>query len=351
MDFNQTEERQMVADALTRLLADRLPGERRRAVAYDAPWHDPELWAALVEMGVPAMLAPEARGGFGGAGFDLAAVFEPLGKALCPEPMLGHALGLAALDAAGQDMPEAVNGTHRLALAVSEPDMPYGWADMLTGADAEGRLTGRKSVVYGGHAAQSLIVAARGPDGPALYLVEATAAQVIPYGMVDGGGAAEVVLEATPGRVLTVTGGAALEAAECAGIVALSWEAVGVADWLVAATTDYLRTRKQFGRAIGQFQALQHRAVDMAVHARQIRSIAIRAAASLGTPAARRHCAMAKSLVGRAGRAIAEDAIQLHGGIGMTWEADVGHYAKRLVMIDAQLGDADWHTEHLALAL
>lgn len=350
MDFTQSEERRMVADGLTRLLAEQMPAERRRAVAYAAPWHDPALWDALSEMGAPAMLAPEGMGGFGGAGFDLAAVFEPVGQALCPEPLLGQAMALAALAACGAQDEDAVSGAKRLALAVQEPDVPYGLDGLQTRAEGL-RVNGRKSVVYGGHAVDAFLVAAQLDGRLALVEVAAAEAEIIPYGMVDGGGAAEVVLENAPARLIATDGVAALQAAEVAGIVALSWEAVGVADWLVVTTAEYLRTRKQFGRPIGQFQALQHRAVDMAVNARQMRSIAIRAAASMGTGAAGKHGAMAKSLIGRAGRNVAEEAIQLHGGIAMTWEADVSHYAKRLVMIDAQLGDADWHTEQLAAAL
>jgi alkylation response protein AidB-like acyl-CoA dehydrogenase len=306
-------------------------------------------------MGAPAMLAPEALEGYGGTGFDIAALFEPLGRALCPEPLLGQAMGLAALAACGAQAAQAVAGTEKLALAWSEPDMPYGRDGLTTRAtQAQGdgwRLTGRKSVVYGGHCADRILVVAVHAGGVGLFAIRAADAERIPYGMVDGGGAAELFLDGTPAEALTRQATCALDAAEGAGLVALVWEAVGVADRLVEITADYLRTRSQFGRPIGSFQALQHRAVEMAVALTQMRSIAIRAAASLGTPTQARHAAMAKSLIGRSGRMIAQEAIQLHGGIAMTWEAEVSHYAKRLVMIDAQLGDADWHTEQLAAAL
>lgn len=354
MDFTPTEERRMVSDGIARLLEDKLPAEHRLQVAYTAPFHDPALWDALAEMGVPGMLATEDQGGFGGAGFDLAAVFEPLGRALCPEPLLAHGMGLAAIAACDAPDAGAVEGTARLALAVGEPAVPYGREGLETVATrgAEGwHLSGRKSVIYGGGTATSLLIAAVHGGGLGLFRVAVQDAQITAYGMVDGGGAAEVFLQDTKAELLAEDAGAALDAAEVAGITALAWEGVGVADRLVAETAEYLRTRTQFGRPIGSFQALQHRAVDMAIHARQIRSIAIRAAASMGTPQALRHAAMAKSLVGRAGRSIAEEAIQLHGGIAVTWDAEVAHLAKRLVMIDAQLGDADWHTERLAEAI
>lgn len=354
MDFTPTEERQMVSDGIARLLGDMLPPERRLEIAYSAPFHDPALWDALAEMGVPGMLATEDQGGFGGSGFDLAAVFEPVGRALCPEPLLGQAMGLAALAACGGTAEAAVAGTERLALALGEPAVPYGRDGLETVAvnGAQGwRVSGRKSVVYGGGTASALLIAARHSGGVGLFRIAAQQAEVTAYGMVDGGGAAEVFLQDAEAELLTEDATHALDAAEAAGITALAWEAVGVADRLVAETAEYLRTRTQFGRPIGSFQALQHRAVDMAINARQMRSIAIRAAASLGTSQALRHAAMAKSLVGRAGRSIAEESIQLHGGIAVTWDAEVAHLAKRLVMIDAQLGDADWYTEQLAEAI
>lgn len=341
----------MLADGLGRLLADRLPPDRRREVAYAAPFHDPGLWQALAELGLPAMLAPESVGGFGGGGFDIAAVFEPLGHALCPEPMLGHAMALSAFGAIGLQAGQAVSGERIWAMAVAEPDTPYGLDGLATQAvrtSSGWALSGRKSVVYGGPAATDLMVAAVHEDGLGVFAVEAEHAQITGYGMVDGGGAAEVFLHATPANLLASDGRAALEAAQQAGLLALSAEAVGVADRVVSLTMDYLRSRQQFGRPIGSFQALQHRAVEMATSLQQMRSITIRAAASHGTADGPRHAAMAKLLIGRRGHHIAQEAIQLHGGIAVTWEAEISHAAKRLVMIDAQLGDADWQSETLS---
>lgn len=154
-----------------------------------------------------------------------------------------------------------------------------------------------------------------------------------------------MILDAAPCRRAGDAG--AILRAEQAGQLALCAEAVGVMDALIGQTVDYLKTRRQFGTAIGSFQALQHRMVDMAIQAELARSITIRAAASLGSDQAARHCSMAKNLIGRAGQLIAEEAIQMHGGIAMTWETPVSHYAKRLVMIDAQLGDRDDHLSRL----
>lgn len=340
MDFTLTEDRRMLADSLARFLADKCTAEHRAEIAYKAPYHDPALWSGLAEMGIAGAMFPEGAGGFGGAGFDLAVVFETLGRALCPEPMLGLAMAGAVLGAEDPLAGPALAGEAPLAFGLWELD------DELQSCVRGGKLSGRKSVVYGGQAAAHLLVSARDEAGEeGLYAVAAADAQVTPYAMIDGGGAAEIVFDESPCR--KIGGGDCIARAREAGIVALCAEAVGVMDALLDQTTEYLKTRQQFGQAIGKFQALQHRLVDMAVECEQARSITILAAASLGTPEAARHTSMAKNLIGRAGQQIAEEAIQMHGGIAMTWEAPVSHYAKRLTMIDAQLGDRDDHIAQL----
>ena len=165
-----------------------------------------------------------------------------------------------------------------------------------------------------------------------------------------GGGAAEVLLDGTPAELVLADAEAAIQDAVNAGIVALCSEAVGAMEVLHAMTVDYLKQRKQFGRAIGSFQALQHRAVDMLTEIEQSRSIVIKAASELNGEDATKFCAMAKNLIGRAGRLVAEEAIQMHGGIAMTWEYPGSHYAKRIIMIDAQLGDTDYQLAKVASA-
>ena len=351
MDFDLTEDRQMLSDSLTRYLREKYPVEERNRVAYAAPFHAQAHWEGLAELGMLFALAPEEAGGFGGTGFDLSVVFEALGGALCPEPVLGAALAARLL---GPDVPEELlSGAVKYAVAIGEIDAWYDAAQIATDAVASGGvylLNGRKSVVYGGQAADRLLVAAKLEGRVALFEVEAGAASVTGYAMIDGGGAAEVVLEDTPARLVLSDAGAALEDAVNAGIVALCAEAVGAMDRLYAMTLDYLRTRRQFGVTIGSFQALQHRAVDMLTEIEQARSITIRAAAELGGAEASRYASMAKNLIGRAGRLVAEEAIQMHGGIAMTWEYPGSHYAKRLVMIDAQLGDTDYHLSRVMAA-
>lgn len=346
MDFTVTEDRRMLAETLDRFLADRYPPEHRAKVAYEAPYHDPDLWTELSELGILGALVPEEMGGFGGDGFDLVCVFECLGRGLCPEPLLPALMAARLLGEAGAAMDDLLDGTARYAVAIGEPEAPYDLADIETRAEQAGdgwRLSGRKSVVYGAPAADTLLVAARHDGGLGVFAVAAADSTLSTYGLIDGGGAAEVFLDATPARLVLADATAALNAALDAGRLALCAEAVGLAAWLCDTTLDYLKTRKQFGRPIGTFQVLQHRLVDMRIELEQARSITVLAASRLGTPEGPRAVAMAKNLIGRMGKLVAEESIQMHGGIAMTWEYPVSHYAKRLVMLDAQLGDTDFH--------
>ncbi len=346
MDFNLTEDRRMLSDSLSRFLANKYAFEHRSKVAYDAPFHDPALWGELAELGVLYALAGEDQGGFGGAGFDITTVFEALGRGLCPEPVLGTLMASRLLTAAGEDQTALLDGSRRYAVAIGELEAPYALEGIETRAEG-GTLTGRKSVIYGGNDAEIFLVAAQSGDGIGLYEITAAEAQVTGYGMIDGGGAAELFLDATPAREVLADAETALSDALDAGALALCAEAVGLMDAAKDLLLDYLRTRKQFGRPIGSFQALQHRAVDVVTQIEQARSITIYAASRMGEPDQSRAVSMAKTLIGQAARLVAEEAIQMHGGIAMTWEAAISHYGKRLVMLDAQLGDTDFHLERV----
>ncbi|MCM2561800.1 acyl-CoA dehydrogenase family protein [Lutimaribacter sp. EGI FJ00015] len=350
MDFNLTEDRQMLSDSLNRFLADKYPVEHRNKVAYDLPCHDPDKWADMAELGALFALAPEDAGGFGGSGFDISVVFEALGRALCPEPVLGATMAARILTKLGADQDALLSGATKYAVALAEVDAPYDPAGMDCEAKPEGEghaLSGRKTSVYGGQVADIFLVAAMLNGTPALFEVQAGDAQVVGYPMMDGGGAAELLLDATKARLLSEDAAAIIQDAVNAGIVALCAEAVGAMDVTHATTVDYLKQRKQFGVPIGKFQVLQHRAVDMLTEIEQSRSITIKAAAELDGPDAARFASMAKNMIGRAARLVAEEAIQMHGGIAMTWEYPVSHYAKRLVMLDAQLGDTDYHLSRI----
>ena len=348
MDFHITEDRRMVLDTLSRYLTDQYPVEHRNQVAYTAPFHDTEKWNELAELGLLSALAEESVGGFGGSGFDIAVVFEALGKAMNCEPILPLVMASRLLGAAGVDQAALLEGKKHYAAAISEPDAPYDLDDISCTATPDHKLSGRKSAVYGGQVADAFLVAAKAGAQLNLYQVDANQAEVISYGLIDGGGAAEVLLDDTPAELLIENAAPALSDAINAGLVALCAEAVGLMIVSYEMTIDYLRQRKQFGRPIGSFQALQHRAVDMLTEIEQARSITIKAAAELGGPEASRYASMAKNLIGRASRLVAEEAIQLHGGIAMTWEYPVSHYAKRLVMLDHQLGDTDYHLSRIS---
>lgn len=344
MNFDLTEDRRMLADTLTRYLADRYGFADRTRAAYAAPFHDPAKWAELADLGIIGALVPEAAGGFGGSGFDIAVVFEALGHALCPEPLLGALMASRLLGAAGAGQDGLIGGAERWAVGLAEIDAPYVIADIATTARAAGgdyRLTGRKTAVYGGQVADEFLIVAMLDGAPAVFRAEAGAVVVAGYGMIDGGGAAEVLMDDSPATLLMTDAAGAVADAVNAGRVALCAEAVGAMDAAHAMMLEYLRTRRQFGVPIGSFQALQHRAVDLLMEIEQARSITIAAAAALETPEAALKSAMAKTLVGRVARLVAEETIQMQGGIAVTWDYAASHYAKRLVMLDHQLGDTD----------
>ncbi|WP_323784214.1 acyl-CoA dehydrogenase family protein [Thalassovita sp.] len=353
MDFNLTEDRQMLADTLNRFLAEQYAVEHRNKVAYDAPYHDPSKWDQLVELGTLFALAPEDAGGFGGTGFDISVVFEAMGRQLTPEPVLGALMASRLLVSAGEDQEALLAGSTKYAVGFTEIDAPYELDYMTCTASAKGDgyvLSGRKSTVYGGQIADTFLIAAKLDGKVALFEVQAADANVTGYAMMDGSGAAEVQLDDSPARLLMAEAADAMEDAINAGIVALCAEAVGAMDVTHATTVDYLKQRKQFGIPIGKFQVLQHRAVDMLTEIEQARSITIKAAAELGGENASHYASMAKNLIGRAARLIAEEAVQMHGGIAMTWEYPISHFAKRLVMLDAQLGDTDYHLSRIMAA-
>ncbi|MXN66346.1 acyl-CoA dehydrogenase [Stappia sp. GBMRC 2046] len=353
MQFEMSEERRLLADTLNRYLSENYGWETRAATAYDPPYHSPKKWADLAELGIFHALAPEAEGGFGGAGFDVTTVFEALGRALCPEPMLPALMAARLLLAADASIDGLLSGEMRYAVAVGEADAPYGIEGLATEARQEGGtwlLRGRKSVVYGAQAAERILVAAQAGAGLGVFEVKAVDVEVAGYGLIDGGGAGEVLLDDTPATLLIGDADAALQDALDFGALALCAEAVGVLDHMFETTLDYLKTRKQFGRSIGSFQALQHRMVDLKTEIEQARSITILAASRMGTDQQSRSVSMAKNLIGRTVKLTAEEAVQMHGGIAMTWEYPLSHYAKRAVMIDHQLGDTDYHLEQVMAA-
>lgn len=351
MDFNLSEDHQMLSDTLRRFLADNYEIEARNKQAYEAPYHSPEIWGSLAELGTIGAFITEEQGGFGGTAEDVSVIFEELGRALCAEPVLGTLMGLRLLAGFGrEDLVEAVvAGEARCALAVYEPNVACDLDHIEAEARQDGgqwKLSGRKSAIYGAPGADLLLIVARTGQGLGVFLAEKP--ELIASTMIDGGGVADLVMDGLAAECLSPDCAGQIEDVLDLGRIALCAEAVGAMSHMIDLTVDYLQQRKQFGRAIATFQAIQHRVVDMVVELEQSRSITIAAVAVYGTPEQARTVSMAKNLIGRAGRRVSEEAIQLHGGIGMTWEYPGAHYAKRLVMIDHQLGD---HTDHVARML
>ncbi|MBH9662469.1 acyl-CoA dehydrogenase family protein [Burkholderia multivorans] len=376
MDFQHTEDRRMLADTLNRFIAEQYPFAVRDRIAQSADGFDRTMWRRFAELGAVGALFPEADGGFGGAGFDIAVVFECLGRGLVVEPFLGTLLAGRALSLAGGDahrtmLAALIDGSASAAFAHDEPGSHYELTTVRTRVERTSDgwvLTGAKGVVDQAAQAAFFVVSARvaGRDddaaGIGLFVVPANAAGVSlrDYRKIDGGRAAEVRFErvvlpadAALGEHDGEQGAALLERVLGYGLLALSAEALGAMDVAKAHTLEYLRTRKQFGMPIGSFQALQHRMADLLLEVEQARSAVINAAAQLDAPRDLRERALAaaKYTIGRIGTLVAEESIQLHGGIGMTWELPLSHYAKRLVMIDHQLGDEDHHlARYIALS-
>jgi alkylation response protein AidB-like acyl-CoA dehydrogenase len=362
MDFEHGPDRQMLVDMFGRFLSERYGFDERQRIAGSADGFSRPLWRQMADLGILAALFEDKDGGLGGDPFDIFVLFEAAGAALMVEPLLGTLLAGRALAAAGgrQDLlADLIAGTTIAAFAHYEPQGRYDPRDIATRARRDGdgwRLSGTKAVVPHAGTADLFILSAGTAegDGDALSLFAVSRAtpglSVRDYPMVDGGRGGEILLDdmLLPGDALLGAEGTALPIVEtvlAAGLLALSSEAVGVMEILKRDTLDYLKTRTQFGAPIGKFQVLQHRMATLLIEIEQARSAVINAAAALGgDPRTRdRAGSAAKYTVGRAGTLVAEEAIQMHGGIGMTWEMPLAHYAKRAIMIDHQLGDEDHH--------
>ena len=369
MDFNFKEEQLQLADALKRWIARDYTFEARRAIVGSAAGVSDAAWATLAELGLTALPLPEAQGGFDGDAVDMFVVMQELGRGLVVEPYFATMFGAEFLrrGRAHEALLERVAaGDLKLACALGERQSRHDLRDIATRAAPDGagwRLNGEKKVVLHGAQAGVLIVSARtagaqrDEDGITLFAVPADAVGVVmrDVRMLDGQRAADVLLsDVTVGADAVIgtvgAGWTILEAAADHGAGLLCAEALGAMDALFGATLDYLKTRQQFGVPIGKFQALQHRMADMYVHLEQARSMALLAAVRLADDARtgnvaerRRAVAAAKYRVGQAARFVGQQAIQLHGGMGVTDELPASHYFRRLSTIELTLGDCDHH--------
>ncbi len=369
MDFRYTEEQLSLQDTLQRFIARDYDFERRRSLARSPLGFSPEAWKQFAELGLLALPFPAEFGGLGGSGVDIMAVMELIGRGLLLEPYLstvvlcGGLIRDAACDSIKKAMlPQIAAGRLQIALAAYEAAGRYALAHVACSSVRSGngwRLTGRKAVVLDAPSADWFLVSARSSGdvtdaaGISLFLVrrDAPGLTLFPYPTHSGGRAADLQLQnvAVDGDELIGRPDQALDILERAvdlSIAALCAEALGIATALNQATLDYLKSRRQFGVPIGTFQALQHRMADMYIAAEQSRSMAIIAAMHTGdgdVAARRRAMSGAKAYVGRALRFVGQQAVQLHGAMGVVDEHIVSHYFKRLTMIDMTFGDADYH--------
>jgi pimeloyl-CoA dehydrogenase small subunit len=376
MDFDLTDEQRLLKDSVDRLIADRYDFETRKRYAQEPEGFSRALWAQYAELGLLGLPFPEEDGGFGGGAVETMIVMEALGRGLALEPYLATVVlggGLlrhgASEEQRAELVPQIAAGELTLAFAHTERQSRYDLADVKTTAKRDGDgylLDGQKGVVLHGDSAQRLLVTARMAGGQrdrsgiGVFLVDAKAEGVSRrgYGTQDGQRAAEVTLanvRVGPEAVIGDPEDAlpVVERVVDEAIAALCAEAVGCMHEMHTLTIKYMKTRKQFGVPIGSFQALQHRGSEMFMALEQARSMAMFATMSAQDPdpAERaRAVSAAKVQIGRSGRFIGQNAVQLHGGVGMTQEFKVGHYFKRTTMIDLAFGDADHHLAKLAEA-
>ena len=374
MDFDLTEEQRLLKESLDRLVGDRYAFEQRKGYAQAAEGWSRDLWAQYAELGLLGLPFAEEHGGSAGGPVETMIAMDAFGRALVLEPFLatvvvagGFLRHAASAEQQAALVPKIVDGSLTLAFAQTERHSRWDLADISTTAKRDGAgwvLDGEKGVVLHGDTADKLIVTARigggrrARNGVAVFIVDGNAAGVSRrgYPTQDGLRAAEVALAGVrvgPEGVLGEPGAALplVERVVDEAIAALCAEAVGAMAVMHELTVDYLKTRRQFGREIGSFQTLQHRAVDMLIALEQARSMAMFAtmmSAEENAAERRNASAAAKVQIGRSGKLIGQQAIQLHGGIGMTMEYKVGHYFKRTTMIDTMFGDADHHVRELA---
>ncbi|MGH3634000.1 acyl-CoA dehydrogenase family protein [Mycobacterium sp.] len=370
MDFNLTNEQQLLRDGITKFLAARYHLETSRAAAKTGAGWQPDIWRAFAtELGILGATLSEDVGGIGGGAVELMVITEALGHALVIEPYIdtvvvaGGLLRRAGGSAAVAVLKGIIAGTAVVALAAAEPDSADRWQDVSTVARPDGDgwvLNGSKIMVVGAPQATHLLVSARTPgvDAISLFLTDSDSAgiEAHPYRTIDDRRAADIAfndLRLPSGALLGEQGRAwpSLAQARDEGAAAICSEAVGCMRKVLADTVEYCKQRQQFGQPIGRFQVLQHRMVDMYMDLEQ--SVAAVYLAILNLEAddevtRARAVSVAKATIGRAARFIGQQAVQLHGGMGMTEELAIGHYFKRLTAIQYEFGTTDQHIARYA---
>ncbi|HEY4365819.1 MAG TPA: acyl-CoA dehydrogenase family protein [Steroidobacteraceae bacterium] len=371
MDFSFTAEQQLLADTVQRFVRENYSFDTRRAILTSVPGWSRDVWQDLAALGLTALNVPEEHGGLNGGPVDTMLVMNALGAGLILEPFLGAAVLAPALltlladaGASAALLPGIASGEHIVIVAHQEPRTRGELNHVATRAERSGNgyvLNGYKNVIVHGNAADELLISARTAgnttdlQGISVFRVDpkATGVTVTSYKTIDGQTAADFELNnvTVPASArVGVEGEAcgAIDSAQGIAISAICAEAVGAMKAINAATLEYTKSRKQFGQPIAKFQVLQHRMADMYLQAEQATSMSYLAAIKCTDPDAaerRRALSAAKVVIGQAGRYIGQQAIQLHGGMGMTDEVIVSHYFKRLTAIDLTFGDTDFHLQ------
>lgn len=361
MNFSYSEEQQMLRDSISKFVQNDYDFDTRCKIVASDLGFSADNWSLFAELGWLMVPFSEEDGGLGGSAVDLMVVMEELGRGIVVEPFLSNAVlagGVISQAAQAQKketlLGEIMEGKKQFALAYAEPSSRYSVGDVGCTATEEGgafRLSGSKAVVLNGAAADRYVVSAKLNGDLALFVVDADQCQVRSYRMIDGGRAADVSFDGASAERLA-TDKPAIEVLQQAinrATVAVCAEAVGAMTVALEKTVEYSKTRVQFGVPISKFQALQHRMADMFVEQQQAKSIVMMAAMACDSGNnVSKAVSAAKSRVGKAARLVGQEAVQIHGGIGVTDELDLGHYFKRLTAIELMFGGTDYHTQKFA---
>ena len=368
MNFDISSEQQILKDSVDRFIQDHYELDKRQLLVLTEQGFSNENWQTMAELGWLGVSIPEAHGGFAGNQIDTMILMEAFGKGLVLEPFFASTvLGAKAIADGGNEelktqmLPGVVDGSRQLTFAYAEPQSRFDLEDIVTRAQEDGDgyiINGHKSMVLHAASAHQIVVSTRTSGGQAdqagisLFLVDADAdgVEITSFPTVDGQQAAEIKLEGvkvSSSRLLGELGGGynLLNAVATDGILALAAEAVGAMEILYKDTVAYTQEREQFDHALSDFQVLQHRMVDMFMEYEQCKSLLYRATLEVVQNAgdAQRSVHALKYYIGKMGTFIGENAVQLHGGMGVTEELRIGHYFKRLLVIDAQFGNSDHH--------
>ena len=355
MNFDYNEQQQLLADSVRRYLAKSYDFEARKKIVAGEGW-SAQAWAQFAEMGLTGLPFSAEHGGFGGGAVDLMGVLEAFGEALVVEPYLPLVLAGRALERGGSAalkarvVPGVIEGRARLALAHVEKGTRYAIDAVRASAQKNPSgwsVSGEKAAVIGAPTAQHLVVSAKADGAVQLFLVETARAELRPHRTMDERLAADVALRGVAAEPLQ-GGQQLLEELVDLGTALVCAEAVGAMKFACETTLEYLKTRKQFGVPIGTFQALQHRIVEMFISLEQARSMACLAASKADAGADPRSISAAKIKIADAARHVSQEAVQLHGGMGMSDELKVSHAFRRLTVLAREFGDADHHLERFA---